>query len=169
MTGICDIWCEGCNYLPKVGTICCDYLMTTGHRRPCPAGTGCTVRSRPTRYKPDKRLRERERVMAIRRDLENGQPVMVPDAKRAQELAKKIQREAIREARESMRLRWLAKLTPAERAQRQAILEWRAARGLTQRQAAELVGVNQRTIGDWEMARYRANWTRLEKAGCKRP
>ncbi len=37
--------CEGCAYAVLLsGEWYCDYLLTTGHRRPCPPGEGCTVR-----------------------------------------------------------------------------------------------------------------------------
>lgn len=43
-------WCRGCDHLhdeSHVGasTVCCVYILHTGHRRPCPAGEGCTVKS----------------------------------------------------------------------------------------------------------------------------
>ena len=34
--------CKGCVHLGKAGTIpCCNYILDTGHSRPCPAGEGC--------------------------------------------------------------------------------------------------------------------------------
>lgn len=37
--------CAGCVYQVKVGdNLICDFLCQTGHRRPCPFGTGCTVK-----------------------------------------------------------------------------------------------------------------------------
>lgn len=37
--------CEGCVYAVLLsGAWCCDYLLMTGHRRPCPPGEDCTVR-----------------------------------------------------------------------------------------------------------------------------
>lgn len=37
--------CRGCKYAVCLsGDWCCDYLLRTGHRRPCPSGEGCTVR-----------------------------------------------------------------------------------------------------------------------------
>ena len=43
-----DSYCSGCIYLCYVGSDyksnACDYIGQTGHRRPCPAGKGCTVR-----------------------------------------------------------------------------------------------------------------------------
>lgn len=50
---LCDNNCKTCRYLGViaggVGKICasqvyCNYLSTTGHRRPCPAGAACTVK-----------------------------------------------------------------------------------------------------------------------------
>ena len=40
-----DSYCENCAYQGKVGDmLCCNYIFETEHRRPCPAGTGCTVK-----------------------------------------------------------------------------------------------------------------------------
>lgn len=36
---------------------CCNYLFDTGHMRPCPAGTGCTVK-RPITCEEDLKLRK---------------------------------------------------------------------------------------------------------------
>ena len=46
-------WCRGCKYLSSAGCSgCCDYLLITGKRRPCPIGNDCTVREYNKRYKP---------------------------------------------------------------------------------------------------------------------
>lgn len=38
-------YCDNCVYKGKVaGKPCCDYMIRTDHRRPCPAGDGCTVK-----------------------------------------------------------------------------------------------------------------------------
>lgn len=39
--------CVGCDYHGGYNrySACCNYYLITGHRRPCPAGAGCTVRS----------------------------------------------------------------------------------------------------------------------------
>lgn len=37
--------CKGCIYYIKAGSYwVCDYITIAGHRRPCPAGAGCTVK-----------------------------------------------------------------------------------------------------------------------------
>lgn len=49
-----------CVYHGKcAGMICCNYLLRTGHMRPCPAGDGCTVKVgyRKRQY-PKKRKQE---------------------------------------------------------------------------------------------------------------
>lgn len=39
--------CKGCAYAAFVGGMwCCDYLLLTGRRRPCPPGKDCTVRKK---------------------------------------------------------------------------------------------------------------------------
>ncbi len=53
--GIVDKYCLGCRYLIDLTWgespdtpdryCCCDYICQTGKRRPCPAGSGCTVRT----------------------------------------------------------------------------------------------------------------------------
>lgn len=43
MAGVCDAFCKGCAfYEPYSGT--CNYFLSTGQIRPCPAGTGCSVK-----------------------------------------------------------------------------------------------------------------------------
>ena len=40
-------YCDGCHYrqhFTSGGLPYCNYLCSTGHKRPCPAGDGCTVR-----------------------------------------------------------------------------------------------------------------------------
>jgi hypothetical protein len=38
--------CDGCNYYYGLyhNTKCCNYLLDTNRRRPCPFGQGCTVK-----------------------------------------------------------------------------------------------------------------------------
>lgn len=46
MPSICDSYCKGCIYLGKVSQayMCCRYVFVEDKLRPCPAGTGCTVK-----------------------------------------------------------------------------------------------------------------------------
>ena len=47
VNGICDRHCKGCVYLSYLNNshyLYCSYILKTGKRRPCPAGTGCTVK-----------------------------------------------------------------------------------------------------------------------------
>lgn len=46
--GICDKTCEKCIHY-GVQTMTCNYILHTGHRRGCPAGTGCTRRKTGSR------------------------------------------------------------------------------------------------------------------------
>lgn len=41
-------YCKGCEHLvkPANGYECCNYLLDTGWRRPCPSGDGCTVHTK---------------------------------------------------------------------------------------------------------------------------
>lgn len=45
--GICDRYCKSCvfNGYGNERMTVCEYFLQTGLRRPCPAGTGCTVKS----------------------------------------------------------------------------------------------------------------------------
>lgn len=45
--GVCDSYCKGCVYSNRVAgedILCCVYYFKTNSRRPCPAGSGCTVK-----------------------------------------------------------------------------------------------------------------------------
>lgn len=46
MANVCDRFCKNCMYANTLGngTIACNYFLTTNIRRPCKAGTGCTVK-----------------------------------------------------------------------------------------------------------------------------
>lgn len=38
-------YCKGCIYCTKLSVgLCCEYFLKTNKRRPCPAGSGCTVK-----------------------------------------------------------------------------------------------------------------------------
>ena len=44
---ICDSYCKGCvfnGYFNGKSLTVCEYFLRTGQLRPCPAGTGCTVK-----------------------------------------------------------------------------------------------------------------------------
>ena len=57
MNGVCDTYCEGCDYLAKSSDVYCDYNSIAGHKRPCRPGKECTVRRRPEKYRHDPRLK----------------------------------------------------------------------------------------------------------------
>lgn len=46
MEKICDEYCLDCKFFGGHAEFecCCNYFLTTNKRRPCPAGTGCTVK-----------------------------------------------------------------------------------------------------------------------------
>lgn len=50
---VCDKFCDGCAFEGKLqfDLRVCNYLLCTGKRRPCPAGTGCTVKETGRRRK----------------------------------------------------------------------------------------------------------------------
>lgn len=48
MGNVCSSFCIGCihyYYDEFRVNLCCNYLFDTGHRRPCKAGDGCTVKA----------------------------------------------------------------------------------------------------------------------------
>jgi hypothetical protein len=58
---VCDENCMDCIYFTGHVEItwCCNYFLMTDHRRPCPPGTGCTVKqSRGRRLRTRKDLYE---------------------------------------------------------------------------------------------------------------
>ena len=49
--------CTDCWYRRKVGGMpYCDYFLSTGVRRPCPAGAGCTVKISRKVYRKRKKF-----------------------------------------------------------------------------------------------------------------
>jgi predicted nucleic acid-binding Zn ribbon protein len=72
---VCDRFCDGCVFMAWAnGNLrVCEYFFCTGQRRPCPAGTGCTVKQKGKkktnwRYEADrtweiKKKREKESVV----------------------------------------------------------------------------------------------------------
>lgn len=52
-----DAYCNGCKHKHYFGsgeTSCCGYILDTGHKRPCPAGAGCTEHTNVERAKQSK-------------------------------------------------------------------------------------------------------------------
>lgn len=64
--GLCSDYCKGCGHLTRgsgFGPIC-NYILDTGHMRPCPGGDGCTAHTRKTQ----ERVRSRIEGVAIVKD-----------------------------------------------------------------------------------------------------
>ena len=60
MGNVCDAYCKKCFYFQGWydENCCCTYILTTGQKRPCDPGTGCTVRKprkKQRRLKEDRR------------------------------------------------------------------------------------------------------------------
>jgi hypothetical protein len=56
---LCDKTCNKCVYRgtwPSDAHPYCRYLEMTGHKRPCPAGAGCTAMTTRTVYRRKKRM-----------------------------------------------------------------------------------------------------------------
>ena len=65
---VCDSFCDGCVFLAWAnGSLrVCEYFFHTGQRRPCPAGTGCTVKQKGRkktawRYEADRTWKNKEK------------------------------------------------------------------------------------------------------------
>ena len=67
--GVCDSYCKGCVYCQLASgdaTFVCVYFLKTNIRRPCPAGTGCTVKETGKKHNvwrqmTDEEWKQRER------------------------------------------------------------------------------------------------------------
>lgn len=169
--GLCDLYCEGCEFLAKSSDIYCDYMSVTGHSRGCPAGEGCTRRVRPPKYRKDLRLRHRVRARQAvknrweaerkkKQKLPQGRPWLLGNSPSLDPAL----RADIEHARQER-----ARQRPEMIAQAQLISAWRSARGLTLAQAGAMMGVRGATLGQWERGNVKANWTLLGAVGLIRP
>ena len=43
-------YCRGCDHLTAGTYKTCDYIVDTGHRRPCRAGDGCTCHTKKKKH-----------------------------------------------------------------------------------------------------------------------
>lgn len=141
MNGVCDTWCEGCEFLAKSADVYCDYNSIVGHSRPCRAGKDCTERVRPENYRRDPRLESLEKATLEAMKAEKkkqkkpkrercGRPSQYGGVSMTPEYA------AAQRARHRAQILREGRL--AEEAK--AIRAWREARGLTQKQLGALVG-----------------------------
>lgn len=169
MNGVCDTWCEGCEYLSKHSDVYCNYLYVTCRRRPCPAGHGCTERRRPKKWRKDPRLvwlekatldqAKREAAELKRQAHRRGRP--------HDPFCVSLTPEYINQKNRNYRARMIA--DEAIQAEGEAIFRWRKELGLTQKALGRLVGLGSSLISDWERGRVRARWDLLEPLGCPRP
>lgn len=65
--GLCDKHCKKCIHSCYLNgsMYSCDYILNTGHRRPCPAGKGCTEYKEIAKKKTVKRLRVLPKVERV--------------------------------------------------------------------------------------------------------
>lgn len=168
MYGVCDTYCEGCQYLAKSADVYCDYNSIVGHSRPCRAGKDCTERVRPENYRRDPRLESLEKATleAMKEEKKKklkqercGRPSQYGGVSQTPEYA------AAQQAKRRAQILREGKL----QAEAQAIREWREAKGLTQKQLGALVGVSGSAVFGWEKGITGAKWAGLEKLGCVRP
>ena len=67
MANVCDSYCKGCIYVGKIGSgaLCCRYIFVSDKLRPCPPGTGCTVKL--TNKDVKRRNEEERKAIAVER------------------------------------------------------------------------------------------------------
>lgn len=170
MNGVCDTYCEGCEYLAKSSDVYCDYNSIVGHRRPCRAGRDCTVRRRPVKYRHDPRLvfLEKATLEAMKAEKKKPKPKHEqcgrPRGGRQSTMTEAEFRETINAQRAAR-----SENDPQRQAEMAAIKAWRLDHGLNQRTMGKLIGVSCGTISGWEAGIAGANWAKLETLGIVRP
>ena len=67
MAKVCDSYCKGCIYVGKVSQLylCCRYVFVEDKLRPCPAGTGCTVKQ--TNKEIKRKAEDAKKALAVER------------------------------------------------------------------------------------------------------
>ena len=194
-----DKYCDGCFFRTKVQSfgVCCDYILITGHIRPCCSGEGCTVRSldknigdgsvdmRKGIYMRGRQQTEEEERLERERKLEAKRAYNREYYKKTREhnLARqKARRERIKAEKppkptEDQASKWrsgkakTAAKTKARWQGRQtaAIKGWKAAHGMTYEDMAELLNVDSTTVMKWANEANNADWALLAKLGIKQP
>ena len=170
MNGVCDTYCEGCEYLAKSSDVYCDYNSIEGRKRPCRAGRDCTVRRRPVKYRHDPRLvfLEKATLEAMKAEKKKPKPKHEqcgrPRGGRQSSMTEAEFRAELNAQRAAR-----AANDPRRQADMEAIKDWRQARGLSQRAMGALIGVSCTTISDWETGMTGAKWELLEPLGIRRP
>ncbi len=170
MNGVCDTYCEGCEYLAKSSDVYCDYNSIEGHKRPCRAGRDCTVRRRPVKYRRDPRLvfLEKATLEAMKAEKKKPKPKH-EQCGRPRGGRQSSMTEAEFRAEFNAQRAARAANDPRRQADMAVIREWRQARGLSQRAMGALIGVSCTTISDWETGMTGAKWELLEPLGIRRP
>lgn len=169
MNGVCDTYCEGCDYLAKSADVYCDYNSIVGHSRPCRAGKDCTVRLRPDKYRPDPRLANLEKATleAMKEEKKKKKPKQERCGRPSQYggVSQTPEYAAAQRARHRAQILREGRLA----AEAKAIRAWREARGLTQKQLGALVGSSGSAVWSWEKGISGGKWHELEKLGIVRP
>lgn len=152
-----DRYCNGCMYLTRMsGDWFCDYISATGERRGCPAGVGCVRRTMGGKAVSMAALHELGKIPPTIKN-----PKVVRTRQDWEDIERKHQE----------RKRRLAEECQARCAGRQkaAIAKWMKANRATQRELADLIGVDAKTISQWFCETRPAKWSLLEKVGVYRP
>ena len=189
-----DDYCKGCFYrvlLPALGGYGCEYICITEKRRPCPSGTGCTVKLEKNRA-GTKNAEQRKTILAVEAMTDEEKEV-----RRQRYLEKKRQKNKEYYAAHKQELNYKTKIKrqakkqqPGKRSigahdrkkitaehtrafwqgrQTQAIKDWKIAHGVTYEQMAELLEVEPSTILMWVYENNTANWDKLQKIGIEKP
>lgn len=192
MSGIVDVWCDGCRFVSKGGgTPTCEYMTMTGRRRGCPAGNGCIKRERPEGWKPQRILYTDEqwfRMQALKKAEEKArkrifiEPKAKPGAMRKTEQKQKAEEQPRRSPKKRVytpeqlkeKYRRAKEKSNAEKPvlrekQREIIQAWRRKEGLSQKEAAERMGISTITLNRWECGARKANWQTLADARMEVP
>ena len=170
MFGVCDTYCEGCEYLAKSNDVYCDYNSIVGHKRPCKAGMGCTERRRPAKYRHDPRLASLEKATleAARRKAPPKKKPKQEKCGRSRAEHRKIDEPGYQRELNRRRVERVIQ-EGTYLADSRAIIRWRRSQNLSQRALGKLIGVSASAICQWEKGVSEARWPKLEALGCKRP
>lgn len=194
-----DGYCKGCYFLTKVPNLglCCDYILITGHIRPCSSGEGCTARAlgkdvgdgsvemrkdlylRGRKKTEEEEKAERERKLAAKRAYNREwykknreHNLAVQKARRDRIKAEKAPKPSSEQTEKwrSGKARTAAK-TKAKWQGRQsaAIKSWKAAHGMTYAEMAERLDVDSTTVMKWANEANNADWALLARLGIEKP
>ena len=194
-----DAYCAGCFFRTHTNPMGhhCDYILITGHIRPCCSGEGCTVRmlgvrvgdgsveARKEIYLKGRKKTEEEKQAARERRLAAKRAYNKEWYKKNREHnleRQKARRERIKAERlekpktecpEDWRTRKVMTRVKTKARwqgkQTEAIKSWKEAHGMTYGEMAEKIGVDSTTVMKWANEDNQANWEKLKLLGIEKP